>query len=597
MPKSLRQLGLVLLLMLTLSSCSQLNTGSNQPTLLSAGQYQQLASNSSGAEQQRYQLLAAKRLLQDHKTEQAGQALEQLPQALLTPALVVERKLLTAQLELAENRPNDALFMLSALPNNLTDLQRRQSLQLTANAYQQQGNTLASISAREDLARLLPNQAERRNNLLTIWQSLQHLELNQLRGLASQTTAADLLGWLSLALDYKQTHNNTALLLTRLAIWRTQYPNHPANALLPNTIPKPAEVKTPQNITLLLPLSGRLAKIGDAIRNGFMAAYYAQKNTQLDINIINTAQSDVVTQYRQAEASGSDFIVGPLTKNNIRRLLDANVINVPTLALNTVSGKNNNPNLFQFGLSPEDEAYQVALKAWQDGHRRSLIIVPKSNWGQAVAARFSKEWQTQGGAVVDQYNYHQASQLATGIRHLLRIDQSYARERQLKNLFHQHLRFIPERRHDFDMIFLVASPKLARQIQPLLKFYYAGNVAVFATSKIYRGNPKARTNKDLNGVIFPDMPWVSGKLLQPNSLNLIRQTLSKTWPHSFARNRKLYALGVDSFYLINKLNQLSIAPQLGINAATGTLFLTNQQHLYRQLQWLQMQHGSAKVIQ
>jgi len=40
---------------------------------------------------------------------------------------------------------------------------------------------------------------------------------------------------------------------------------------------------------------------------------------------------------------------------------------------------------------------------------------------------------------------------------------------------HEKMRFEPQRRHDFDSIFLVATPAMAKQIQPLLRFYFFQN--------------------------------------------------------------------------------------------------------------------------
>ncbi len=52
------------------------------------------------------------------------------------------------------------------------------------------------------------------------------------------------------------------------------------------------------------------------------------------------------------------------------------------------------------------------------------------------------------------------------------------------------------------MVFLLSYPSKARQIMPLLKYYYAGDVPVYATSSVYTGGVNVMKDRDLNGIIF-----------------------------------------------------------------------------------------------
>ena len=45
-----------------------------------------------------------------------------------------------------------------------------------------------------------------------------------------------------------------------------------------------------------------------------------------------------------------------------------------------------------------------------------------------------------------------------------------------------------------------------RQIRPQLRFFYAGDVPTYMTSDSFDPDPIA--NRDIDGVIFPDMPWM-----------------------------------------------------------------------------------------
>ena len=122
-----------------------------------------------------------------------------------------------------------------------------------------------------------------------------------------------------------------------------------------------------------------------------MAAYYQslpQDSLAPTIRIVDTNGGDIVALYRQAVAEGAKMIVGPLSKEEGMQLLQAGPLTVPTLMLNTLPVTKTADNLYQLGLSPEDEVKQVAAKAWQDGKKKAVIIVPASAWGQRVAQVF-----------------------------------------------------------------------------------------------------------------------------------------------------------------------------------------------------------------
>lgn len=343
----------------------------------------------------------------------------------------------------------------------------------------------------------------------------------------------------------------------------------------------------PKKIFVLLPLQGQYGDSGQAIRNGFMGAFYANKShkgTPPAIKVIDTSNQNINAAYQQALSQGADLIVGPLDKDQVQTLIKGTSLTVPTLALNAVTDKNI-PNLFQFGLSQLDEADQVAQRAFRDGHRRALVIAPAGNWGAGIAARFKSRWQTEGGVVVDQLNYQQSAQLSEKIRQVLHVSPPVGKK---------SAPVLVRRRQDIDMIFLLAEPARAREIAPLLKFYYAGNLPVYATSSIYSGTKNTTQDSDLDNIQFADMPWVLGGL--PNDLASLQQNVSDLWKTSYSRNPKLYALGADAFALSLHLNQIDQNPIQGIRGATGTLYLRDNQKIYRELPWAKMREGNPSLL-
>ena len=138
---------------------------------------------------------------------------------------------------------------------------------------------------------------------------------------------------------------------------------------------------------------------------------------------------------------------------------------------------------------------------------------------------------------------------------------------------------------------------MARQIQPLIRYYYAGNIPVYAISQVYTGTPSISRDRDLNHILFCDIPWViTPKKLTPPSLLSIRKNSRSLWPSSFKQHPKLYALGADAFDLTFQLQRMLLLPAFGNKAATGTLFITSNQHIYRQLTWAKVEKGEIVPI-
>lgn len=598
---------LILLLsaLAVLTSCAHIgaeyNAANNQP-ILSADDYLQLAAQTKGSKKQEYLLLAADQLTQNRKIGAAQDLLNNINNDALTPVLLVEKQILQAQLQLSTQQLALALNSLTQAAASNVALPTMWQIKLhhtLVNVYQAQGNYLAALTQEGEALSLLPAKA-RQANLLQTWENLQSLNMQTVQSLQQQATTAYQQGWLSLVFISNQTQGSQSL-LQALNHWQQQFPNHPARSLLATiSSPNMSIPATPQHIALLLPTQGPLATQGDAIRNGFFAAYYRAKSQGYTpiITVLNTNGGDINAIYQHAVQQGADFVVGPLTKNNVAKLASGNNISVPTLALNTLPGNNSKiKNLYQFGLSPLDEAQQATMKAYNDNHTRALIITPTGPWGATIANALQQTWQALGGRTIAQLTYTKRDDINKDMRRLLNVTQSNARALNLHYVLREKIRTIPRRRKDFDAIFLIAGPAQAREIMPLLKFYYAGNIPVYATSLVYAGLPRPRIDHDLNGVVFDDMPWVLKSNAQlPGAVAQIQNRVKTLWPRSYAQNTRLYALGVDAYNIIPKLGKLAILPKFGVYGATGMLYLYPNQHIYRKLLWAQMVHGKPRLL-
>ena len=452
-----------------------------------------------------------------------------------------------------------------------------------ARAYLAQNNYLESVKQRIVLEKILPNETDRQANRRQLWSTLNLLSLDNVSDAFLQARDnPELAGWLNLAMIYQELGEQQQGLTTALARWRSQYPAHPANALLPGNFSE-IQLNQPKTIALLLPLTGPLADAGNSVRNGFMDAYYTKEKSQTDntrVKVYDTNQGDIRQLYSQAVSNGADFVIGPLDKERVATLAESRVVSVPTIALNYLPDPNMNggPRFYQFGLSPVDEAVQVALKARGAGHQKALIIAPNNAWSNTVVQAFTQEFQRSGGRVVTQITYANSNNLNELIRDSLLIPSSTQRAQVLKNSLRENFKFVPRRRQDVDMVFMLASPVMGRQIKPFLQFHYAGDLPVYSTSMIYTGQANRMKDTDLNDIQFPDIPWV----LQQHK--------------GTGGNARLYALGHDAFKLSQQITLLSNTPQMGLQGLTGELYLSGQNYISRQLRWATFQQGVPQLM-
>lgn len=557
------------------------------PYSMPTATYLALAKNEEGNKKQSLLLAAASRMISEGQWRQGSAILAQTDD--LTEEQNNEKNLLLAKVDIIRDRPKPALVKLAAIKQSesLTRFNQIQFHELLAQSYRLTGSPVESVMERIKLESLLTDDESQINNRRILWLTLINLPQAELNTMVAEAkNKSELQGWLQLAVISRKYRDNPKSLLAALDQWQSQFYNHPANNILPNPLDSIANkmLSKPKQIALLLPLSGALSGPGKAIREGFMAAYKASNSEEsIQIKTYDTDKGDITELYQKAVNDGAEYVVGPLTKNHVATIAKIDHP-VPTLLLND-SDTSLQDNSYLFGLSPANEAIQVANKAKSKGYNRALVIAPNNDWGNEVTKAFSNQWKQNGGKVVDTFLYASNDDMNKKMKDFLKISESLAREKQLKQVLGQNVQSLTGRRQDFDMIFLLAYPSKARQIMPLLNYYFAGDVPVFATSSVYGGSANALKDKDLDGVIFCDIPWVFS-----------HQMGTRNWPEQFNSYNRLYALGTDSYALATQLNQLILFPADGSMDSSGTLYLKPSQQVARVLEWGQFRQGLAHSL-
>jgi outer membrane PBP1 activator LpoA protein len=524
-------------------------------------------------------LSAADQAMQQGDQTQARQILEQIALDQLKPAQQMFAKTLEAELALAANEPERALQALqhpsfSRLAELPVEQQVRTQL-ARAQALEASNQPLDAARERTFIAPLLSGDAAQRNHE-AIWSLVSGLKADQL----SATTAdADLAGWLALAGSVKRA-GTIGQQQRAIDAWVQQNPNHPAARNLPESLQKLRQLaeKPLSHIALLLPMDGPLASVAQALRDGFLAAHL-QAGQDLNIELYDSSRMNSLDDfYNQARAAGVELVVGPLDKDLVRKLAERDQLPIPTLALNYSDANQQTPaQLFQFGLAAEDEAREVARRAWADGHRRAIALTPRGDWGNRVFEAFRREWQQLGGTVVAAEPLAEPIELANQIAELLQIRSTDGDSR-------------PTRRQDIDFLFLAATPQQAQQVKPTLIFQYAGDLPVYATSHVNSATENRTQYLDLEGIRFTETPWLLDDQLP------LRQEIERKWPQARGSLGRLYAMGADAYLLAPRLNQLLALPETKLDGLSGTLSITPDQRIERRLPWAVFQDGKVQPL-
>ena len=558
--------------------------------------YESLAAQSAAELRDRFLLRAAREYVRAERIDTASTLVKRVSSALPSADCTL-RAQVVAQIALAENRPEDALAELNRIPQPVARDALADVLALRARALFATNRPAAGVIVALDRERALTTREEMRENQRLIWEGLQRSAAGAADFRAPPNASSVVKGWLELGEAALIAARNPFAATDDLSDWRSRHPTHPANSLLTEEVLPElgAGLDYPAHIALVLPLSGRQQAAGVAVRDGFLAALLQQDSAQRPlVNVYDSAEMGALTAYRRAIVDGAQFVVGPLTKDEIAAVAESGETSAPTLALNQLADEVQPPAfMYQFALDPEEEARQVAQRAVADGRTRALVLLPNNEWGRRLYAAFDTQLRELGGAIAGMRFYDSAARdFSDPIRALLLIDESRARANALASTLGMRMEFEPRRRSDAHFIFIGAQPVQGRSIRPALRFHLAGDLPVYATSDIFE--PDVQKNRDLEGVLFPDMPWV----ISPDSVSsTLRATLSRHWPARAAGRGRLYAFGFDAYRLVPLLHTGRIHGAHAIPGMTGRLSVDERGRVHRVLGWARIADGQPTPLE
>ncbi|GAB3340247.1 MULTISPECIES: penicillin-binding protein activator [Chromohalobacter] len=580
MPKSLRSLfGLALIALLLAGCASGPGPSDTQPATqgLSASELLDKAQGQSATKAAQSRLQAAHILSRQGDDEQALDIARDLDASQLTREDRIDRALLISDLSLRKEDGRSALAATQIL-SDIDDIPRdaqqtlrhRRGLALTL-----VGESRAAAESLIDLQRDDPS-FELNDDIWTPLSRLSEAALDRMENQDGSLTQ----GWVELARLYRQSGGDMSRLTDALDDWRSTYANHPAARRLPSDLSALKDLRgnDVKHIAIFLPESGPLANVAKAIKKGIEARHMDALNQgeqTPQLTYYDSSAGNLEPLYAQATMDGAQVVLGPLDKDLVSQLEQRDDVALPTLALNYGEhDRNQADELFQYGLSAEDEARQAAKRARMDGHREAAALVPDNAWGERVFKAFRTNWEDREGELDAVVHYDPKGSVSEATKRLLNADGKRSGN------------------EDIDMLFLVALPSYARQVPPTLDYYYASDLPVYATSQVYGGQPQPRADHDLNDVMFMDIPW-----LIPDAAAGGAEALPfySTYQELDARDDpsllKLNAMGVDAYELARRLPLMQALHSLEVFGATGTLQARDDGRIQRTLPWAQFQSG------
>lgn len=570
-----------------------------------AAQEYERAAAASDEQSQRalLQLKAVETLLKAGQLPEARHKIRGVEDKRLEPALRAHKLILEAQIASLSGLHHEGIRLLD-------EAQRVRNLDpsLTARMYRVRAEAELGLdnpigAAKNFIVReqYLVDKEAIAENQVQLWNILTSLPRATLKRERHTASDAVLAGWLELATVAVENAGRPALLNKATAVWRRTHPNHPVSeALLQNLgSAKPGLIGRIERVAILVPLTSPYRVAAEAVLAGVRAMDAANPDpdkAQVLVYDIGDDPRRATQAYAEAVNNGAQLVIGPLGREAVEHVVRHARLSVPTLLLSHAQD-NDDPLpgfIFQFGLPPEQEAIQAAERAYLDGHRQAAVLYAQSDWGQRMLAAFSKHWQELGGIVLTTAAYGPGeTDHSPTIKQLLNISQSEARRGMLEAKLGVKLEFEERRREDIDLIFLAADAKSGRLLKPQLDYHHAFRIPIYATSHIFAGRPDQVHDKDLDGVIFGDMPWM---LVREGRIEELRQRLQPNWPYAGTELDRLFALGVDSYAIIPHLNRISSENAVRFNGVTSSLSLGHDGRLHRQLLWARFRDGLPELL-
>lgn len=522
--------------------------------------YKSIFDNAEPQDQFNYAILVARSYIAEKNFEKAKIWLDYANKNSYTQLQESRVKLATAEFLYAQNKYENVLTTLKKI-NSLQSFSNRESAHyyvFLANSQKKLGDVNNAYKNYIRLNQFITDKesATFKKNQEAIVSILLSKNVNELRNLKSNAQNEEELGYLDFAINRLSVDASQYAYFD--ANWLERYPDHPAKVLIDlaninNNGNQPININMNgdiNQIAVIMPLTGKLGSYGDAFRQGIMVAQQEQRLSS-NIRFYDVNGKDVLTVYDQAIADGAQFVVGPLTKENVSKVIN-NGIKVPTLAINSFDYVSVD-NAFFFALSPENEGAQAAKKIYEDMKQTPLLIVPETDKGNRIIDGFQREW------------FHNVNSNPIIIKRFKnRADVTTAITEGLSQ-------------GNVDAVYLCGSAMEVSLIKSQMQVSFPGNRDYYITNNSNPGSLKASVTKNMKGIYIGDMPW----LLQDSDL---KDTIKESLDISNINILTFFALGYDSITIVPNIKTMA-ENGIPVNGLTGKLYVNEQGKVNTEVEW------------
>lgn len=348
--------------------------------------------------------------------------------------------------------------------------------------------------------------------------------------------------------------------------WQNRYPSHPANLRPPQALAQLSSYQLPK-IAFLLPLSGQFGSAGQAVRDGLIAAYLADTGrSKPTIRFYDTGAKSAAQLYEDALAGGADVLVGPLLRDEVAEFAQATANSqIPRLVLNYLTPpgtpmriSDSTTPLFQLGIAIEDEAETLVNHILLSGYENTLVIHSNERWARRALNAYIDSWPHE----MSQASFTDIQNLTSSVGEAMQVAASESRRTSIANVLGKPLEFLPRARGDLDAIVAFTNQVEAQALVPALRFHFADDLPVFATSQTARGDKYSV----LDGFELTEMPLFT----TPNEA---QRSLIDAYALQSNPLAELFALGFDAFRVATWLPLLDVQSQIALPGASGNLWL------------------------
>lgn len=324
--------------------------------------------------------------------------------------------------------------------------------------------------------------------------------------------------------------------------------------------------RPPARLAVLLPLSGNLSAAGSAVRDGLLAAYYAEKRPRPVVRFYDSLGTGAGAQLAatKALADGAQMILGPLTREEVNALAGQSAGRVPMIALNR--GSQSPPaGTTGFALLPDDEGRAAAMRMQQRKLGSVLVFNNRSDHAQRAVTAFRQLLLKRGGTIAGEiFVSGEGADVATQLSGLAAGGTP------------------PQ------AVFMAVDGAQARAICAQLKSGLLALLPRLATTQILSGS--ARGN-ELDGIEYPEFPWLLGQGSGlPDAASLGKSLSSARGP-----SQRLFAFGADAWKLAAYFERLYDDPSFTINGSTGVLRIDVAGPVQRIPAWAVMSSGHGRA--